>query len=271
MVWQRPCLWAGIFSKNEDARANIPYIFIREESNDPMKIKDEERAEEIFNDAWEALSKRSRAKRMRMKFPAKMVWLNGAPGSGKGTNTASVMRVLEISSKPIVMSSLLKSPEDQSVKASGNLVDDERVVTLVFKELLRREYVRGVVIDGFPRTRVQAICMKLLAEKLRMSDSNRACSFRVMNFTISRKTSIARQLKRGRDAIEHNKLVEDLKKIPVRETDLNEATAEFRYQTYEDKMRDCIAILREMPEYCEISTEGSMESVRNEIYRTLSR
>jgi adenylate kinase len=95
-----------------------------------------------------------------------------------------------------------------------------------------------------------------------------------MNFTVSQETSIARQLKRGLDAIAHNKLVEASgpgAKIPVRETDLNEATAEFRYKTYEDKMRDCVMILREMPEYHEISTEGDMESVRNEIYRILSR
>ncbi|MDR0679986.1 MAG: nucleoside monophosphate kinase [Puniceicoccales bacterium] len=239
-----------------------------------MEISDEERAREIFDNVWNVLSAKDKIK--RKKFPTKIVWLSGAPGSGKGTNTASVMRIMEISSNPIEVSSLLNTPEDRIIKASGNLVSDERVVAVVFKELLHREYANGVVVDGFPRTRIQAMWLKLLAEELKRDESNQPCSFKVINFTVSCKTSVARQLKRGQDAVEHNKLIESSgsesgTKIPVRETDLDKNTAKFRYQTYVDKMRDCLAVLSDMPEYCEISAEGDMETVRNRVYRTLSR
>ncbi|MDR0595719.1 MAG: nucleoside monophosphate kinase [Puniceicoccales bacterium] len=238
-----------------------------------MEISDEERAREIFDNVWDSLSAKNKIK--RKKFPTRIVWLSGAPGSGKGTNIASVMRIMEISSRPIEVSSLLNTPEDQVIKASGNLVNDERVVAVVFKKLLRHEYANGVVVDGFPRTRVQAMCLRLLAERLREDECNKSCSFKVINFTVSCKTSVARQLKRGHDAVKHNKLIEnsDSKsgiRVPVRETDLNENTAEFRYQTYVDKMRDCLAVLSNMPEYYEISTEGNMEAVRDRVYRTLS-
>ncbi|MDR1256002.1 MAG: nucleoside monophosphate kinase [Puniceicoccales bacterium] len=251
-------------------------MFTHEEPGDAMKIKDEERAREVFDDVWETLSKKGKFK--RRKFPMMMVWLNGAPGSGKGTNCASVMRVLEISSKPIEVSFLLNNPEDQVIKAAGGLIDDRRVVFLVFKELLRREYAKGVVIDGFPRTPVQAICLKLLMERIRANDHNRSPFFKIINFTVSRETSVARQLKRGRDAMEYNKLTETVAidgigpeaKIPVRETDLFESKAALRYQTYEENMKNCVAILRDMPEYYEINTEGDMEAVRNKVYRLLS-
>ncbi|MDR0715453.1 MAG: nucleoside monophosphate kinase [Puniceicoccales bacterium] len=267
------CLFAGKFDANADAKMHVSSASTHDKIGNSMEISDEERAREIFDNVWNSLSAKNKIK--HKKFPTKIIWLSGAPGSGKGTNTASVMYIMKISGKPIEVSSLLNTPEDRMVKASGNLVNDERVVAIVFEELLRRKYANGVVVDGFPRTRIQAMCLKLLAKKLKENEYNKPCSFKVINFTVSRKTSVARQLKRGQDAVEHNKLIESSgsesgTKVPVRETDLGKNMAEFRYQTYVDKMRDCLAVLSDMPEYCEISAEGDMETVRNRIYRMLS-
>ncbi|MDR2721132.1 MAG: nucleoside monophosphate kinase [Puniceicoccales bacterium] len=256
-------LLAGDFDRNGNARMNVSYA----ELDNPMKGEDEERAQEIFDDVLKTLPRRGKSR--RIKFPSKIVWLSGAPGSGKGTNVSGIMRMLEISSKPIEVSSLLNSPEDQAIKASGNLVDDERVISCVFRALLRPEYSRGVIVDGFPRTRIQAICLELLAKKIRIESDNEPSSFAIVNFTVSRKTSIERQLNRGQKALEHNELAIS-NPSPIRETDLSEVSAAFRYQTYVDKMQDCLAVLRSMPEYYEISAEGDMDTVRNRIYEMLS-
>lgn len=206
-------------------------------------------------------------------FPAHMVWLNGAPGAGKGTNTATVMRILEISTKPVEVSSLLTSPEAQELKASGRLVDDKTVIKLVFETLLRPENAGGIIIDGFPRTRIQAECLKLLVKKIHTCEQSKWSRFTLVNFMISQETSIERQLSRGRDSLEHNKIVESSNigtLVPVRDTDLSEDAANFRYQTYLDETRESLSILKGVMEYDEIDAEGSLEEVRDRIYKVFS-
>lgn len=227
-------------------------------------------AQNIFNFAFDVLLKKHDEE--HLKFPTQMIWLNGAPGAGKGTNTASVMRALEISTKPIEVSTLLSSPEAQAIKATGKLVDDKTVVTLVFEELLRPENARGVIIDGFPRTKIQALCLKMLINRLQSSEKNKWCTFKIINFTVSHETSVKRQLERGRLALEHNRIVEESgigTKIPVRTTDLSREAADFRYHIYINEAKQSLKVLQNLVEYDEISAEGSLDEVRARICRIL--
>ena len=48
------------------------------------------------------------------------------------------------------------------MKDAGNMVGDREVVGLLLRQLLRKEYQDGVILDGFPRTNVQVECLKLL-------------------------------------------------------------------------------------------------------------
>jgi len=93
--------------------------------------------------------------RENLHFPKEILWLGGAPGSGKGTNTPFIIRERGIASDPIVMSTLLDSEEMQALKAKGRLIGDVEVVSILFRELLKPEYSLGVVVDGFPRTKVR--------------------------------------------------------------------------------------------------------------------
>lgn len=54
----------------------------------------------------------------------------------------------------------------QKIKDEGGLVGDQDVLEALLEELLKPEYSQGVVIDGFPRTRLQAQCIKLLYDKM---------------------------------------------------------------------------------------------------------
>lgn len=228
------------------------------------------KAKRVFNEVIETLRGDGEDE---LVFPERVIWLDGAPGAGKGTNTATIMRILEIPSRPVEVSALLTFPEAQAIKAAGRLVDDATVIRLVFETLLHPENTHGVIIDGFPRTRIQAECLRLLVEELRNSEKNKNCQFIIVNFMVSRETSIERQLARGRDSIEHNRIVESANsgtKVPVRATDLSREAADFRYQTYLDETKECLSILRDFIECDEIDAEGSLDEVRERIYKVFS-
>ena len=69
-----------------------------------IEVKD---AQLIFHSVWHELEKEVGVE--NLKFPAEIFWLNGAPGAGKGTQTAFIMEFRDLTEKPIVVSELLQS------------------------------------------------------------------------------------------------------------------------------------------------------------------
>jgi adenylate kinase len=116
-------------------------------------------AELIFKQVWDDLLER-RA-RHTLTFPREFIWLGGAPGAGKGTNTPFIAKTRDITPPPVVISGLLTTPQAVAMKNQGKMVGDREVIGLLFDELLKPEYHDGVVVDGFPRTKVQVECLKL--------------------------------------------------------------------------------------------------------------
>ena len=96
----------------------------------------------------------------------------GAPGSGKGTQSARLARQLGIPtlSTGEALRSAAKLPSVSGVRlrrvlASGSLVSDELVCEVVGENLRRNASESGVILDGFPRTLAQARYLdSLLAE-----------------------------------------------------------------------------------------------------------
>jgi adenylate kinase len=131
-----------------------------EKVND-LEIKD---AQLIFASVWQELE--NEYGRENLQFPKELILLGGAPGAGKGTNTDFIAKTRGITCPPIVISTLLDSPEAKALKDSGIMVGDREVVGLVLRELLRKEYQHGAILDGFPRTKVQVECLKLLVDKM---------------------------------------------------------------------------------------------------------
>ena len=126
-----------------------------------LEIKD---AQIIFNSVWADIE--SEVGKEKLNFPREILWLNGAPGSGKGTHTKTAMKYRDFTAGPIVVSDLLKSPAARKRIDAGMLVGDREVTYLVIKSLLKPIYENGVVVDGYPRTKVQVECLKLLYNKL---------------------------------------------------------------------------------------------------------
>ncbi|MEL0099139.1 MAG: nucleoside monophosphate kinase, partial [Opitutae bacterium] len=120
-----------------------------------IEVKD---AQLIFHSVWHELEKEVGVE--NLKFPAEIFWLNGAPGAGKGTQTAFIMEFRDLTEKPIVVSELLQSPEAKKKMDAGLLAGDREVTKLVLRELLDPKYESGAVVDGYPRTKTQVECLK---------------------------------------------------------------------------------------------------------------
>src|SRR6478752_3299100 len=99
-----------------------------------LEIKD---AQLIFESVWQTLE--AEVGRERLRFPKEIILLGGAPGAGKGTNTAFIARARSLTCHPIVISALLDSPEAKAIKDAGNMVGDREVVGLLLRQLLRNE------------------------------------------------------------------------------------------------------------------------------------
>ena len=89
--------------------------------------------------------------------------LIGVPGSGKGTQAEKIAEFLDI---PVVtMSALLKKQlsadsdlgrEVAAKMREGILISDDIIWKILSQELAHKQYAKGYILDGFPRTMAQA-------------------------------------------------------------------------------------------------------------------
>ena len=68
-----------------------------------------------------------------------------------------------ITAEPIEISRLLEEdPATREQKEKGWMVNDNTVLNLLLRRLLDDDYSNGAVVDGFPRTEVQGLCVFFL-------------------------------------------------------------------------------------------------------------
>lgn len=242
-----------------------------------LEIKD---AQLIFQSVWQELQ--VEFGRENLRFPKEIILLGGAPGAGKGTNTEFIANTRGITCPPIIISALLDSPEARALKDVGNMVGDREVVGLVLRQLLHEEYQHGVILDGFPRTKVQVECLKMLVDKMHelrrefyntpLSIHFRHPTIHIMVLFVDEMEAVARQLKRGRETLAHNaevvrtgigELFED------RPTDHDEALARRRYQMFKEQTWDALQSLKEIFHYHFINAQGPIEEVEQNILNEL--
>ncbi len=242
-----------------------------------LEIKD---AQVIFQSVWQEME--AEFGRDNLRFPKELILLGGAPGAGKGTNTTFIGKARGLTCEPIVISSLLDSPEARRIKNAGGMVGDREVIGLLLKQLLHPEYRDGVILDGFPRTKVQVECLKLLVDKMQQlrrefDRTSLAIHFRqptihIMVLFVDEKESVARQLKRGREIRTHNEEVHrtgigDL--LEERPTDYDETLAQRRYRVFKEQTWAALQSLKEIFHYHFINAEGPVVEVERNILKEL--
>ena len=235
-----------------------------------------EQAHTIFSGAWAHVAHRVESGAARL--PCEIIWLGGAPGAGKGTNTPFILRERGITAPPIVTSDLLNLPEMKRIKDTGNLVGDADVVRLLFERLLEPAHTTGVVVDGFPRTRVQVECVKLFYQKmLDLRAGGRGTPhaaffpkpiFQIVVLYVEEKESVERQLKRGREIVAFNERVRETgmgQLLEERATDLAEASCRKRYRVFMDQTYSVLQSLKQVFHFHVINAQGDIASVEKAI------
>ena len=242
-----------------------------------LEIKD---AQLIFNHVWKQLE--ADLGRDQLRFPKELILLGGAPGAGKGTNTDFIRELRGITAEPIVVSALLDSPEAQKLKAQGGMVGDREVVGILIRKLLEPEQQNGAILDGFPRTKVQVECLKMLFDEMMrlrrdFSDTPEAAHFKqpifhIMVLFVDEAESIARQLKRGQQVLAHN---EEVRRSGLgelweeRATDFDADLARNRYKVFKEKTYGALVSLKEIFHYHFINAQAPLELVQENIIREL--
>ena len=240
-----------------------------------LEVKD---GQIIFDSVWSSLERE--IGREKLAFPREIFWLNGAPGAGKGTNTAFILQYRDYAADPIVVSDLLSSPEAMKRIDAGMLVGDREVVEILFRKLLSPEYVSGAIVDGFPRSMVQVECLKHLFTKLndlrtefRGSTGVRFPKphFHILVLFVDENESVRRQLKRGQEALAQNeKAARDGGPLAeVRKTDLTADAARNRYRVFKERTYEPLQSLRDIFHYHFINAQGSLAEVQARIIKEL--
>ena len=242
-----------------------------------VEIKD---AQIIFDPLWIELE--ADFGRERLRFPKEIILLGGAPGAGKGTNTPFIAKARGLTCAPIVMSSLLDTPEMKRIKDAGQMIGDREVLGLLLRRLLKPEYRDGVILDGFPRTTVQVECLKMLYEKMiqlwrEFYGTPLGIHFRqpivhIVVLFVDEKESVGRQLKRGREVAAHNAEVRRTGHGQLweeRVTDFDESLAARRYRVFKEQTWNALLSLKDIFHYHLINAEGSFQEVETNIVKEL--
>ncbi len=240
-----------------------------------LEIKD---AFLIFSAIWVDLQERFG--RDNLKFPREFIWLGGAPGAGKGTNASFIAEARDITAPPVVISALLTAPSALAIKNSGQMVGDREVIGLLLEELLDPEYHDGVIVDGFPRTKVQVECLKMFYNAMlelhaehRVGELSRAFRkpmFRISLLFVSEDVSVRRQLSRGQQIREHNRQVRETgigEEREERVTDFDEQLCRKRYKVFKETNFDALQSLRKIFHFHFIDAEGDLPEVQRNILR----
>jgi len=208
-----------------------------------------------------------------MRFPKELVFFCGAPGAGKGTMAGHIMHERDFTAGPIEVSGLLKHPKFTAMKDAGKLVGDKDVMEVMLLELLDADFAEGVVVDGFPRTAVQATMIRLLYDKMRAvrfaNKDNPSVNelfprpkFHIAVLWVDEEESIKRQLSRGELLEKYNKRVQASgigKKMQARATDTDVELARHRYKVFTEEVSQALEEIRDVFHFHFIDANGEFQ------------
>jgi adenylate kinase len=121
--------------------------------------------------------------------------LLGPPGAGKGTQANNLIRdygVVQLSTgdmlRAAVKSGTKIGRKAKAVMEAGKLVSDEIVAGIVRERIQQTDCAKGFMLDGFPRTQVQAELLDQMLAELGVG-IDRVIEFQVDNETVVQRIS----------------------------------------------------------------------------------
>jgi adenylate kinase len=208
----------------------------------------------------------------------KIIVLIGAPGAGKGTqarlleerrgipqiSTGDMFREMKNDDTPL-------AKEVQSIMNAGNLISDELTFQIVKNRTAREK--DSYILDGFPRTEVQAEMLETLAK-----DQNR--KIQAIEVDVP-KTELLKRLTGRRSCPVCGEIYNVYSKPPKQDNvcdlhpatqlthrkDDNEESVSTRLSTYEEKTKPLLEYYEKSGRLDKVSGEGALE----EIYASIDK
>lgn len=174
----------------------------------------------------------------------------GAPGSGKGTQSAEIIKqfaLKHLSTGDMLRAEIAAGSElglaAKSVMDAGNLVSDDIILGMVAEQVKNTD--KGMLFDGFPRTTAQAEGLDALLKELGEEISY------VIQLDIDNEEIVERMLARGRE-------------------DDNEETIRNRLSVFENQTAPLVKYYREQNKLSTVLGSGSVEDIFARIQKVLS-
>ena len=207
----------------------------------------------------------------------------GAPGVGKGTQAEMVaveLAIPKISTGDLLRTGVTqKTPlglEAQQYMTRGELVPDNVVIGLVAEKIASSECEKGFILDGFPRTILQADALSGILQK------QEATLDRVIYFVIPREKVVKRLS--GRRSCSACSAVYHVDYVPpkqegrcdecgaalVQRSDDKRETVESRLVVYEEQTAPLIDYYQEKHVLAELDGTGTVEEVQERLSALLS-
>jgi adenylate kinase len=181
----------------------------------------------------------------------------GAPGAGKGTQAVRIAQLHEIPhiSTGAMLREAIGSGSElgsrvKTIVESGELVPDEVMVEVIRERLGQPDTARGFVLDGFPRTLVQAEALDRLLEELARPLSA------VLECVLSEEVAVERML--GRAAQEGR-------------ADDTPEVIRHRFEVYRQQTEPVSEHYRSRGVLVAVDASGTVDEVFGEIERALGR
>ncbi|HEY5655938.1 MAG TPA: adenylate kinase [Woeseiaceae bacterium] len=200
--------------------------------------------------------------------------LLGAPGSGKGTQAQKLMadqQIPQISTGDMLRAAVAEGTEfgkqAKAVMEAGQLVSDDIVLGIIRDRLAAPDVANGFILDGFPRTEIQAADLDVLLEQIAQPldtavlmdvDSDvlmkrltgrRTCSVtgKLLNIYFSPQSEIDECLQAGGELIQR--------------ADDNEETIANRLDVYRTQTEPVIGYYRNRNQLITVDAEGAIDDV----------
>ncbi len=174
----------------------------------------------------------------------------GAPGSGKGTQSAEIVKQFELqhlSTGDMLRAEISQGTElglaAKSVIDKGELVSDKIILGMVAEQI--KNNTKGMLFDGFPRTIAQAEGLDKLLKGLESEITH------VVQLDVDNEELVTRMLDRGRE-------------------DDNEETIRNRLEVFNRQTAPLIDYYREQNKLSTVLGNGSVKEIFARIQKILS-
>lgn len=210
--------------------------------------------------------------------------LFGAPGVGKGTQAKMISKYYKIPqvSTGDMLREAIRNEGDfgklaQSYMDKGSLVPDDLILKIIQQRIVKPDCSRGFILDGFPRTNVQAKGLAVLMQNMQLPP------FTLVEINVSDKAIMDRLLGRktcSKCGADYNKLTRPAPadnictdcggEITTRDDD-NEETIQNRLRVYREQTAPVKDFYKKRGNFVDIDGNKSVEQVYFSIINELNQ